>query len=142
MLGDPFFKSTGPKSTGRELFSMAWLEGHLAKQPRLLEEDVQATLLELTAQSISKALLSTRVENSELLICGGGAHNNALMCRLAELLPDCQVASTASRGVPPDWVEAMAFAWLAHCCLEGIPGNRPSVTGARGPRVLGAIYPA
>src|SRR5690606_22252452 len=79
---------------------------------------------------------------TELLVCGGGAHNNTLMRRLQESLPDCRVASTASRGVPPDWVEAMAFALLAHCCLERIPANRPSVSGAKGPRILGAIYPA
>jgi len=86
--------------------------------------------------------LSVRPLTTELLVCGGGAHNAALMIKLGELLPECSVASTASHGVPPDWVEAMAFAWLAHCCLEGIPANSPSVTGARGPRVLGAIYPA
>ena len=79
---------------------------------------------------------------TDVLVCGGGAHNGALMQRLQALLPSCRVASTATRGVPPDWVEAMAFAWLAHCCLERIPANRPSVTGARGLRVLGAIYPA
>lgn len=72
----------------------------------------------------------------------GGAHNQALMHRLEALLPRSQVLSTQSHGVPPDWVEAMAFAWLAHCCLEGIPANRPRVTGARGNRILGAIYPA
>ncbi|MNH32579.1 Anhydro-N-acetylmuramic acid kinase [compost metagenome] len=77
-----------------------------------------------------------------MLVCGGGAHNGALMGRLAALLPCARVSSTAAHGIDPDWVEAMAFAWLAHCCLQGIPGNRPSVTGARGLRVLGAIYPA
>ena len=75
-------------------------------------------------------------------MCGGGAHNQALLQRLAELLPSLEVCITDQRGVPADWMEAMAFAWLAHCCLEHIPGNRPSVTGARGLRVLGAIYPA
>ena len=77
-----------------------------------------------------------------MLVCGGGAHNQALMARLEALLPGTQVASTAAAGVDPDWVEAMAFAWLADCCLQGIAANRPSVTGARGLRVLGAIYPA
>ncbi len=141
MLDDPFFKTTGPKSTGRELFSLEWVNDHLASQAALKDEDVQATLLELTAQSISQALLAARPQTSELLVCGGGAQNLTLMSRLAQLLPDCLVASTAHRGVPPDWVEAMAFAWLAHCCLENIPANRPSVTGAKGLRVLGAIYP-
>ncbi|MNT98958.1 Anhydro-N-acetylmuramic acid kinase [compost metagenome] len=78
----------------------------------------------------------------ELLVCGGGAHNLRLMQRLAELLPGCSVASTDTRGLPADWIEAMAFAWLAHCCLEGIAANCPEVTGASGPRILGAVYPA
>ena len=142
MLAEPYFHTTGPKSTGRELFSLNWLDNHLPNSPNTSEVDVQCTLLELTARSISDALLGMRPLATELLVCGGGAHNAALMSRLAQLLPQCEVASTASRGVPPDWVEAMAFAWLAHCCLEGIPANSPSVTGARGPRVLGAIYPA
>jgi len=142
LLGDPFFKTQGPKSTGRELFNLDWLDQHLGKQLRLAEADVQATLLELTAVSISKALLSAQRDTEELLVCGGGAHNRTLMTRLAALLPGCEVNSTQIHGVPADWVEAMAFAWLAHCCLEGIPANRPSVTGARGLRVLGAIYPA
>jgi len=77
-----------------------------------------------------------------VLVCGGGAHNHALMQRLKQFLPKSRVSATDDHGVPADWVEAMAFAWLAHCCLEGIPANRPSVTGARGLRVLGAIYPA
>lgn len=142
LLGDPFFKTQGPKSTGRELFNLDWLDQHLGKRLRYAEADVQATLLELTAISITKALLSAQRETEELLVCGGGAHNRTLMTRLAALLPDCVVNSTQIHGVPADWVEAMAFAWLAHCCLEGIPANRPSVTGASGLRVLGAIYPA
>ncbi|MBM7062196.1 anhydro-N-acetylmuramic acid kinase [Pseudomonas sp. UL073] len=142
LLGDPFFLGHGPKSTGRELFNLPWLEQHLQQLPSLAPADVQATLLELTARSIVDALQAAQTHTAELLVCGGGAHNDRLMTRLAELLPACRVASTASHGVPPDWVEAMAFAWLAHCCLEGIAGNRPSVTGARGPRILGAIYPA
>ena len=142
LLGDPFFNTQGPKSTGRELFNLDWLDQHLGKRLRYAEADVQATLLELTAISISKALLGAQSETEELLVCGGGAHNHTLMTRLAALLPGCAVNSTQLHGVPADWVEAMAFAWLAHCCLEGIPANRPSVTGASGLRVLGAIYPA
>ncbi|MCY1275879.1 Anhydro-N-acetylmuramic acid kinase [compost metagenome] len=142
LLGDPFFSGRGPKSTGRELFNLVWLDQHLQRLPTYAPEDVQATLLELTAHSIVEALQAAQQGTGELLVCGGGAHNDRLMTRLAELLPGCQVSSTAAHGVPPDWVEAMAFAWLAHCCLEGIPANRPSVTGARGLRVLGAIYPA
>ena len=142
MVSEPFFHTRGPKSTGRELFNLAWLDNQLAGLPRIMAEDVQRTLLELTARSICQSVLSTQPDARELLVCGGGAHNATLMDRIAQLLPDCTVASTASRGIPPDWVEAMAFAWLAHCCLEHIPGNVPSVTGAAGPRVLGAIYPA
>lgn len=141
-LSDDFFSTQGPKSTGRELFNIEWLEQHLLKQPTYRPEDVQATLLELTATSIVSALQTAQRDTQELLVCGGGAHNLALMQRLAALLPDCSVNSTQAYGVPADWVEAMAFAWLAHCCLEGITANRPSVTGARGLRILGAIYPA
>lgn len=142
LLSTPFFTSHGPKSTGRELFNLPWLEEHLLQHPDLAPVDVQRTLLELSARCIVEALQQAQSDTAELLVCGGGAHNGALMRRLQELLPDCRVSSTASRGVPPDWVEAMAFAWLAHCCLERIPANRPSVSGARGPRILGAIYPA
>ncbi|MFF5867131.1 anhydro-N-acetylmuramic acid kinase [Pseudomonas sp. NPDC012596] len=142
LLSDPFFAGSGPKSTGREVFNLAWLDGHLARLPHYRDQDVQATLLELTAQSIIESLRNAQQGTEALLVCGGGARNGALMARLGELLPDAQVASTGAHGVDPDWVEAMAFAWLAHCCLEGIAANRPSVTAAKGLRVLGAIYPA
>jgi anhydro-N-acetylmuramic acid kinase len=142
LLSDPYFATRGPKSTGRELFNLPWLESHLTGFPAVSPADVQRTLLELTARSIIDSLQQAQQGTAELLVCGGGAHNAALMQRLQEMLPSCQVASTAERGVPPDWVEAMAFAWLAHCCLERIPANRPSVSGAKGSRVLGAIYPA
>ncbi|VXB52710.1 anhydro-N-acetylmuramic acid kinase [Pseudomonas sp. 8AS] len=142
LLGDSFFQHHGPKSTGRELFNLPWLERHLAALPAIDASAVQRTLLELTARSIADSLCQAQPGTEELLVCGGGAHNSALMARLQELLPQTRVASTASKGVPPDWIEAMAFAWLAHCCLEGIAGNRPSVTGAKGLRVLGALYPA
>ncbi|WP_085727877.1 anhydro-N-acetylmuramic acid kinase [Pseudomonas sp. R37(2017)] len=142
LLNDPFFVTKGPKSTGREVFNLPWLTQHLAHLPAFAAEDVQATLLELTALTIIESLQSAQTDTQELLVCGGGAHNSALMSRLASLLPNASVSSTATYGVDPDWVEAMAFAWLAHCCLEGIAANRPSVTGARGLRVLGAIYPA
>ncbi|WP_236238100.1 anhydro-N-acetylmuramic acid kinase [Pseudomonas faucium] len=142
LLGDPFFAGSGPKSTGREVFNLPWLDGHLVRLPAYRDEDVQATLLELTARSIIDALLNAQSGTQALLVCGGGARNGALMARLAGLLPNAQVTSTGAQGVDPDWVEAMAFAWLAHCCLGGIAANRPSVTAAKGLRVLGAIYPA
>lgn len=142
LLSDPFFATQGPKSTGREVFNLEWLQGHLARLPAFAPENVQATLLELTALTIVHSLQVAQSDTQELLVCGGGAHNATLMSRLSSLLPNTKVSSTATHGVDPDWVEAMAFAWLAHCCLEGIAANRPSVTGARGLRVLGAIYPA
>ncbi len=142
LLSDPFFQTKGPKSTGREVFNLGWLRHHLFQFQTLAPEDVQATLLELTALTITESLQSAQSSTTDLLVCGGGAHNTALMNRLADLLPDTKVSSTAKFGVDPDWVEAMAFAWLAHCCLESVPANRPTVTGARGLRILGAIYPA
>ncbi|WP_431701057.1 anhydro-N-acetylmuramic acid kinase [Pseudomonas sp. BR20] len=142
LLSDPFFLTKGPKSTGREVFNLGWLHQHLSRLPAFAPQDVQASLLELTALTIVEALQTAQPQTETLLVCGGGAHNTTMMNRLAALLPSTQVSSTATHGVDPDWVEAMAFAWLAHCCLEGITANRPSVTGARGPRVLGAIYPA
>lgn len=142
MLEDAFFAATGPKSTGRELFNLAWLDSKLAPLPPLRNQDVQATLLELTAQSLAAALNASQPRTQDLLVCGGGAHNGKLLSRIQELLPHCRVSSTAAHGINPDWVEAMAFGWLAHCCLEGIPANRPEVTGAKGLRILGAIYPA
>lgn len=143
LLSDDFFASQGPKSTGRERFNPGWLRDHLAVLPYTLPpEDVQATLLELTASSIAEALLRAQPDTDEVFICGGGAHNQQLLQRLRHLLAPCAVQTTSALGIDPDWIEAMAFAWLAHCCLEGIPANRPSVTAARGLRVLGAIYPA
>ncbi|WAB97670.1 MULTISPECIES: anhydro-N-acetylmuramic acid kinase [Pseudomonas] len=142
LLSDPFFVGSGPKSTGREVFNLAWLDGHLARMPQYRDEDVQATLLELTARTITESLRNAQQGTEALLVCGGGARNGALMARLDAQLPDTRVTSTQAYGVDPDWVEGMAFAWLAHCCLEGIAANRPSVTAAKGLRVLGAIYPA
>lgn len=142
LLSDSFFAGTGPKSTGREVFNLPWLQQNLATLSHCADEDVQATLLELTARTITESLKKAQPHTDELLVCGGGAHNLALMARLAAMLPGTRVSSTAAKGVDPDWVEATAFAWLAHCCLASIPGNRPSVTGAKGLRILGAIYPA
>lgn len=142
LLGDAYFAMRGPKSTGREHFNLDWLQAQLQAWPGVPAVDVQATLLELTARSIAAALQDSLADAEELLVCGGGAHNRRLLQRLAARLPGCTVASTDSRGLPADWIEAMAFAWLAHRCLEGLPGNCPEVTGARGARILGAIYPA
>jgi anhydro-N-acetylmuramic acid kinase len=136
---DPYFSRRPPKSTGRDLFGLAWLDAHLAGQP---PQDVQATLAELTASSVTGDLLTHAPATRRLLVCGGGARNGHLMTRLAALLPAVQVGTTADAGVPVDQVEAAAFAWLALRCLDRLPGNLPAVTGARHACVLGAVYPA
>jgi anhydro-N-acetylmuramic acid kinase len=146
LLGDAFFALPPPKSTGRDLFHRAWLDATLhaalaARASPLAPVDVQATLAELTVSAAVGALLREASDSTELLVCGGGAYNGHLMRRLAARLPGVRVASTASRGVPPDQVEALAFAWLARAFVEREPGNLPAVTGARGPRVLGALHP-
>lgn len=139
LLADAFFTRRPPKSCGRDEFSLSWLEGQLAGSER--PEDVQASLLELTASSACNAIEHWCGAPRELYVCGGGARNTALMARLQEHLPNRRVASTDSLGQPADWVEAVAFAWLAWRTLRGEPGNLAEVTGASGPRVLGAIYP-
>jgi anhydro-N-acetylmuramic acid kinase len=142
LLAEPYFLLPNPKSTGRELFSGAWLERALTG--RAIEPaDVQATLAELTAQSISAALLSGGSQRSpdRVLVCGGGAYNPHLMKRLAAALPGIELVTTASCGIAPEHVEGAAFAYLAHCRLSGLAGNVPTVTGARHGVVLGAIYP-
>lgn len=140
LLADPYFSQVPPKSTGRERFNLAWLENRLdgTESP----QDVQATLLELTAQSVALAVTDYASTAEEILVCGGGAYNRALLQRLAIHLAPRTVHSTADYGVDPQAVEAMAFAWLAQQTLRGIPGNLPAVTGARHPVILGGIYRA
>jgi len=143
MLRDPYFTRPAPKSTGRDLFNPAWLARQLAqcsKAGPLAPSDVQATLLELTARSIADGLAAQAVD--AVFVCGGGARNERLMQRLQMLMGAAPVRSTAAIGIPPDWVEAVAFAWFALQAIHSKPANLPQVTGARGPRVLGAIYPA
>lgn len=142
LLADAFFQQSGPKSTGRERFNMTWLRAQLVDFSELPPADVQATLLELTAFSISRDIQQHLPDAHAVWVCGGGARNEQLMQRLRAQLPQMSIQPTDARGVSADWVEAMAFAWLAHRCLEGLPGNCPAVTAAQGPRVLGAIYPA
>ncbi len=141
LLAEPYFTLPAPKSTGRDLFHLPWLRERLAGRS-LAAADVQATLLELSARSVVQALLAHLPGVRRVLACGGGVHNGALMRRLAELLPGIAVGTTAQAGIDPDFVEATGFAWLARQTLHGAAGNLPSVTGARGPRVLGAIHPA
>jgi len=141
-LQDPFFHAPPPKSTGRDLFHADWLQGHLNAALGLSAADVQATLAALTVQTCAQEVLRHAPTAKRLLVCGGGAHNQHLMSLLSQALPAVEVASTEKHGLPPLQVEAAAFAWLARQTLLNMPGNLPAVTGARGPRVLGAIYPA
>ncbi|MBP6748338.1 MAG: anhydro-N-acetylmuramic acid kinase [Xanthomonadaceae bacterium] len=140
LLQEPWFSLPAPKSTGRDQFHLGWLERHLSGQES--PPDVQATLLALTARTVADALNAAQPGTSRLIACGGGVHNPALMRALAATLPRVTVESSAAHGLDPDLVEAMGFAWLARQTVLGRPGNLPSVSGARGPRVLGAIYSA
>ena len=145
LLTEPYFRKPPPKSTGRDLFNADWLQARLNQafpdgtpSPR----DVQSTLAELTAHTATAALRSHLPSAQHLLICGGGAFNTDLCHRIAERLPQVRVQSTSSAGVPPMQVEAAAFAWLAHRFDQRMPGNCRQVTGARGDRILGCLYPA
>lgn len=138
MLDDPYFKQKYPKSTGPERFNLKWLEAQLG-QHQHCKKDVLSTLCELTAQCISQSI--RQLSNiDKVLVCGGGTHNKYLMGRLTNLI-DQPVETTEQYGIHPDWVEAMAFAWLAKQTMEGKPGNMPSVTGAKKAVILGSIYP-
>jgi anhydro-N-acetylmuramic acid kinase len=144
-LSDPYFARPAPKSTGRDLFNSDWLACKLmtvGAVGSLKTNDVQATLLALTAQSITKELQRAMHEVQAVYVCGGGAYNQALMSALTRALPSVRVETTAALGLPPEQVEAAAFAWLAWAHQHRIPGNVPAVTGAKGLRVLGALYPA
>lgn len=138
---EPYFEQAAPKSTGRDLFTPAWLEARLGSMSSCLRpQDVQATLTELTASTIAEAC--RRFGAEECRVCGGGALNGYLMARLRVLMTPAEVTSTAAIGVSPEAVEALAFAWLARERLLGRPANLPAVTGARGVRILGAVYEA
>lgn len=139
LLDEPWFALAPPKSTGRDQFHLPWLQVRLRDESAA---DVQATLLALSARTIADVLRATQPSTARLIACGGGVHNSALMAALAQELPRMPVESSAVHGLDPDFVEAMGFAWLARETLAGRPGNLPSVSGARGPRVLGAIYSA
>jgi len=143
MLSDPFFAAAPPKSTGPDYFCRDWLETHiqgLADIPPA--ENVQRTLLELSACSIAQSLADGNLSEApptRLAVCGGGVHNGGLMNRLAALLPSTEVTTTASLGIDPDWVEAFCFAWLAARTLDDLPGNEPAVTGHQGIGCLGVF---
>jgi anhydro-N-acetylmuramic acid kinase len=137
---DPWFALPPPKSTGREQFHLAWVQQQIGDGQHVAA-DVQATLLELTAVTVADALLRDLPGAGRVLVCGGGVRNGHLMQRLAARLPGVVVESSARHGLDPDYLEAMGFAWLAQRTLDGLAGNLPSVTGATGLRVLGAIHP-
>ncbi|WP_420995947.1 anhydro-N-acetylmuramic acid kinase [Cupriavidus sp. 30B13] len=142
LLAEPYFSMAPPKSTGRDLFHPAWLESHLgAHGAALAPADVQATLAALTAEAIARDVRAHAPGAVRLIVCGGGARNGFVMALLARALPGVAVQSSDELGVPVSQVEGIAFAWLARRMLLRAPGNVPTVTGAAGPRVLGALYP-
>lgn len=138
----PYLARRGPRSTGKEAFNLAWLNSCLQELPALDPRDVQATLAEITADSIASAIMGAATDVAEVYVCGGGARNTDLMRRLDRLLAPRHLDTTAVLGINPEWVEAAAFAWLAWCTMSGLAGNAAAVTGANGNRVLGGIYPA
>ena len=140
LLEESWFALPPPKSTGRDQFHLDWVDAALRGDES--PADVQATLLQLTIHSVAAALRATQPETRRVITCGGGVHNPVLMAALAEALPEAIVETSTTHGLDPDFVEAMAFAWLAREHLASRPGNLPAVTGAAGPRVLGALYPA
>lgn len=142
MLADPYFALPPPKSTGRDLFNERWLEQRLAGFAQLAPQRVQTTLAELTARSCADDVRQHEPGLRRLLVCGGGALNTHLMRRLQALLPTAQLQSTDAAGLPPLQVEAAAFAWLARKAVLREPLELQSTTGARGARVLGAVWPA
>lgn len=147
LLDDPWFSLPPPKSTGRDLFNQAWLLARLSAwhaanpQQPLPDADIQATLLALTAQTVADAVGAHAGQTQELLVCGGGALNDALMTALRERL-DCPVHATSHVGVPVQDVEALAFAWLAWAYVNNHPAGQPSVTGARRATILGCLHKA
>lgn len=146
MLADPFFAKAPPKSTGRDDFHLGWLQEKLGEE-NYLTEDVQATLLHLTAHTILESLVVHAPQTQKLIVCGGGAKNTALLDLLKIKTSDffkhaVEITTSDSLGVDPQLVEGLAFAWLAWAHKEKRPANLPAVTGAKGPRILGAYYPA
>lgn len=141
-MAEPFLDKAPPKSTGRDLFNAAWLTQQLQSFAQLSPVDVQATLTEFTALACATSLQRYANKSKQLIVCGGGALNGHLMQRLQAALPSVAVASSAAHGLPPLQVEAAAFAWLARQTMRRETASLQSVTGARGSRILGAIYPA
>jgi anhydro-N-acetylmuramic acid kinase len=143
LLDEPYFALAAPKSTGRDLFHADWLDARLQQLTHAVApQDVQATLTALTATTIARAIHDASRDVAAVYVCGGGAENGELMRLLGAALPQATVQSTAALGVPPNRVEALAFAWLGYRFMQRLPGNLPAVTGATGERILGALYPA
>lgn len=140
LFEEPYFFSSPPKSCGRDLFNMQWLKQKLHGNEA--PADVQATLLALTGNAISAAILRYCAGAKEVYLCGGGAHNLSLIINLRNSLPDCDIQLTDKLGIEADWLEAIAFAWLAQQTLHGLSANLPEATGARHPCILGAIHQA
>jgi anhydro-N-acetylmuramic acid kinase len=141
MLAEPYFSLAPPKSTGKDEFHLDWLAHRIAETGSdIASADVQASLLELTARTVTTAITTHAADTRQILVCGGGVHNRALLNRLIELLPGRSIDPTDDYGVAADAVEAVTFAWLAQRRMEQLPANLPSVTGARFPVLLGAIY--
>ena len=141
-LKDPYFSQPSPKSTGREYFNNQWLNNYLKHFPNIAPEDVQATLVELTAQSIADAIHIKQPQPSTIWLAGGGSHNNFLISRLQQACRNHKIKSTSALGIPPDWIEACAFGWLAKQTLDHQISPLSQITGACRNDILGAIHPA
>ncbi len=141
LLAHPYFARNAPKSTGRDDFHLAWLDQQLVGT-QYTPEDVQATLVEFTARTITDEIKRLGVGEKEVFLCGGGAQNYLLAIRLSQLLPRHRLALTDELGIATQCVEPLAFAWLARQTILGLPGNLPDVTAARHMAILGAIYRA
>lgn len=142
-LDDPFFRKAPPKSTGREYFNKRWIENGLLEMTNWPSaEDIQATLLELTARTVSEVIAAAAPKTRRVLLCGGGVRNRRLFERLGGLMSERIVERAEEQGLASDWVEAAGFAWLARQTMNGRPGNLTAVTGARRPAILGGIYRA
>ena len=141
LLAEPYLRKGAPKSTGRDLFNPNWLDAHLKTFGATDAADVQASLCEFTARVCTDDVKRHAPDTDLLIVCGGGALNGALMRRMQNLLPTVRVQSSAQHGFPALQVEATAFAWLARKAMMRETGSLTSVTGARGARILGAIYP-
>lgn len=141
LLAEPYFDRDFPKSTGPDYFNLDWLQQRMPQElGHYRTQDVQATLVELTALSIAKAIQQLKVHSGKIYICGGGVHNHHLLSRINSALPEFELSSTSDLGVPPDWVEAAGFAWLGYCNLKQLTSNLPSVTGASKKLVLGEQF--